>query len=232
MKSNNHLYNKIDPLYLAVDCIIFGFDGNDLKVLLIKRGFEPETGKWSLMGGFINKNESIEDGTKRVLQNLTGLKNIFMKQLYAFGETNRDPVARTVSVAYYALINIHDYDKELVKEHGASWFTINKIPQLIFDHGEMLSTAVEALKKDAKYSPVRFELLPEKFTLPQLKRLYDCIMGKNHDVRNFSKKILATGMLIKLKEKDNNSSKKGAFLYRFDKKRYKKLKDEGFLFIS
>jgi 8-oxo-dGTP diphosphatase len=226
------LYKDIHPVYLAVDCIIFGFDGNDLKVLLIKRGFEPEIGKWSLMGGFINKNESIDDGAKRVLQNLTGLKNVFMKQLYIFGDIGRDPVARTVSVAYYALINIHDYDKTLVKKHGAHWFRISEVPKLIFDHKEMMTKAIEALKKDAKYSPVRHELLPEKFTLPQLKRLYDCIMGKEHDVRNFSKRILLTGMLIKLKEKDSNSSKKGAFLYRFDKKRYNTLKDEGFLFIS
>jgi 8-oxo-dGTP diphosphatase len=231
MKKND-LYKKIDTVYLAVDCIIFGFDGNDLKLLLIKRGFEPEIGKWSLMGGFVNKNESIEEGAQRVLEKLTGLKNIFMKQLHVFGETSRDPVARTVSVAYYALINIRDYDKGLVKKHGAHWFTIKEIPRLIFDHSEMISKSIEALRKDAKYSPVRFELLPEKFTLPQLKRLYDLIMGKEHDVRNFSKKILATGMLIKLKEKDNITSKKGAFLYRFDKKRYKELKDEGFLFIS
>jgi 8-oxo-dGTP diphosphatase len=230
--SSNNLYKNIDPLYLAVDCIIFGFDGNDLKVLLIKRGFEPEKGKWSLMGGFINKDESVDDGAKRVLHNLTGLEDIFMKQLHVFGEIGRDPVARTVSVSYYALVNIHDYDNKLVREHEAHWFTVNKIPDLIFDHKEMITKAIESLKKDAKYSPVRFELLPKKFTLPQLKRLYDCIMGKDHDVRNFSKKILSTGMLIKLNEKDNNSSKKGAFLYRFDKKRYKTLKDEGFLFIS
>jgi len=171
MNNNKLLYKNIDPVYLAVDCIIFGFDGNDLKLLLIKRGFEPEIGKWSLMGGFVNKDESIEEGAQRVLEKLTGLKNIFMKQLHIFGETGRDPVARTVSVAYYALINIHDYDKGLVKEHGARWFTIKGIPRLIFDHSEMISKAIEALRKDAKYSPVRFELLPEKFTLPQLKRL-------------------------------------------------------------
>jgi 8-oxo-dGTP diphosphatase len=230
--NKKNLYEKNDKVYLAVDCIIFGFDGNNLKVLLIKRGMEPETGKWSLMGGFIKKNESTDDGAKRVLKNLTGLKDIFMKQLYAFGEIKRDPVARTVSVAYYALINIHNFDKNPVNEHGAHWFPIDEIPKVIFDHKEMITLAIEALKKEAKYSPVRFELLPEKFTLPQLKRLYDCIMGKDHDVRNFSKKILSTGMLIKLKEKDNNTSKKGAFLYRFDKKRYKALQNEGFLFIS
>ena len=230
--TKQNLYKNFDPVYLAVDCIIFGFDGNDLKVLLIKRGMEPEIGKWSLMGGFIHKNESIEDGAKRILQKLTGLKNVFMKQLHIFGDVDRDPVARTVSVAYYALINIHDYEKTLVKEHGAHWFRLDEVPKLIFDHKEMMASAIEGLKKDARYSPVRFELLPEKFTLPQLKRLYDGIMGKKHDVRNFSKKILTTGMLIKLKEKDIISSKKGAFLYRFDKKRYKTLKDEGFLFVS
>jgi len=226
MKEKKNLYNDYHQVYLAVDCIIFGFDGSDLKVLLIKRGIEPEVGKWSLMGGFIDKNESIESGAKRVLHKLTGLENIFMKQLYVFGEPGRDPVARTVSVAYYALINILNYDEKLVREHGAHWFPINEIPKLIFDHRAMMDKALSALKEDVKTRPIGFELLPEKFTLPQLKRLYDCISGKEHDVRNFSKKILATNMLKKLKEKDYSSSKKGAFLFRFDKNRYKTLQEK------
>lgn len=230
MKGKN-FYSNQDQLYVAVDCIIFGFDGTDLKILLIKRGFEPEAGKWSLMGGFVNQDKSIDHEAKRVLYSLTGLSDIFMKQLYIFGNPDRDPVARTVSVAYYALINIHNYNEKLLKDHGARWFPINKIPSLIFDHSAMIDKAIWALKEDARTRPIGFELLPEKFTLPQLKRLYDCIMEQEHDVRNFSKKILTTGILKKLEEKDFSSSKKGAYLYRFDKKRYKILQNEGLTFI-
>lgn len=226
-----HNYSNHDQMYVAVDCIIFGFDGSDLQILLIKRGFEPEAGKWSLMGGFVNQDKSIDEEAKRVLRSLTGLSDIFMKQLYVFGNTKRDPVARTISVAYYALINIHNYNEKLVRDHGAHWFPLDEIPSLIFDHREMIDKAILALREDARTRPIGFELLPEKFTLPQLKRLYDCIMEQEHDVRNFNKKIFATGTLKKLKEKDFSSSKKGAYLYRFDKNRYKALQKEGLAFI-
>jgi 8-oxo-dGTP diphosphatase len=160
MKNSKNLYADYYQAYLAVDCIIFGFDGDGLKVLLVKRAMEPEVGKWSLMGGFIDKNESIESGAKRVLYKLTGLENIFMKQLYVFGEPTRDPVARTISVAYYALINILNHNERLVKEHGAHWFPISEIPKLIFDHREMMDKALLALKEDVKNRPIGFELLP------------------------------------------------------------------------
>lgn len=226
-----NLYSNQDQMYLAVDCIIFGFDGENLKILLVKRGMEPEIGKWSLMGGFVRANRSIEEEAKRILKSLTGLSDIFMKQLFTFGEVKRDPVARTISVAYYALINIHNYNHKLVRDHGAHWFPVNGVPKLIFDHKEMIDQAMTALREDTMKRPIGFELLPEKFTLPQLKKLYDSIMGKKHDVRNFSKKILATGMLKKLGEKDHSTSKKGAFLYRFDKNKYRRLRNEGFTFI-
>jgi 8-oxo-dGTP diphosphatase len=230
MKGGNY-YSNHDQMYVAVDCIIIGFDGNGLQILLIKRGFEPEAGKWSLMGGFVDQDKSIDEEAKRVLHSLTGLSDIFMKQLYVFGNTKRDPVARTISVAYYALINIHNHNEKLFKDHGARWFPINKIPSLIFDHKEMIGKAIWALKEDARTRPIGFELLPEKFTLPQLKRLYDCILQQEHDVRNFTKKILATGVLKNLEEKDFSSSKKGAYLYRFDKNRYKALQKEGLTFV-
>lgn len=224
-------YSKYQKIHLAVDCIIFGFDGTTLKILLVKRGLEPEIGKWSLMGGFVRENQSIDDEAMVVLKKLTGLSNIFMKQLYVYGEVNRDPISRVASVVYYALINIHTHDKNLLKEHGAQWFPVNQIPELIFDHKEMVNKALSALKADTQSRPIGFELLPKNFTIPQLKTLYDCITGKNHDVRNFSKKILSTGMLKKLDKKDFSTSKKGAYLYSFDSKRYQKLQKEGFTFV-
>ena len=199
-------YKNHKHVLVALDCIIFGFDKNELKLLLIKRDFEPEMGKWSLMGGFLQSNESLDEGAGRILNNLTGLKNIYLEQLHSFGEVNRDPVERTISVAYYSLIDIHSHDKELVKQNSASWFSLNEIPDLIFDHEKMVNSALKMLRSKASHQPVGFELLPEKFTLPELQKLYEGIYSTSLDKRNFRRRILAMDVLIKTEEKEKKYS--------------------------
>jgi len=223
-------YPHADHLLVAVDCIIFGFDKNQLKLLLTKRALEPEKGNWSLIGGFVGKNESLDDAAERILFKLTGLKNIYMEEVKAFSETARDPVERTISIAYYALIKANRNIK-LSEEYGAQWLPINTVPSLIFDHFQMVTAAMKKLKTMAKHQPIGFELLPKKFTIPQLRSLYEAIYEKKLDKRNFSRKILAMDLLEKLDEKDKRNSKKGAFLYRFDKKRYIELVKNGLNFV-
>jgi len=224
-------YKSHDRILIAVDCIIFGFDGSQLKALLIKRGFEPEKGKWSLMGGFINKNESGEDAAARILLKLTGLKNVYMEQIHCFSNVDRDAAGRVISIAYFALINILEYSDQLLTDHEAKWFPLNKMPQLIFDHKDMVMKAKERLQDKVANHPIGFELLPGKFTLPQLQSLYEAIYESPLDKRNFTRKILSLGILNKLSEKEKESSRKGAFYYVFDKTKYKKLHQEGVRFI-
>ncbi len=223
-------YKEYDHHLVALDCIIFGFDAGELKLLLLKRKFEPAKGEWSLMGGFLSKSESLDDAASRILNQLTGLTNIYMKQLNAFGDVARDPGARTISVAYYALVKIDDNDRLLAETHGAEWISINKLPALIFDHSRMVQKAMEALRRRTSREPIGFELLPVKFTLPQLQSLYESICQEQLDKRNFRKQILETGLLVKLNEKDKDSSKKGAFYYKFDHKKYQKFAEQGFMF--
>lgn len=213
-------YISEDKVLLAVDCIIFGFDNDDLKILLIQRDFEPEKGKWSLIGGFLKKDEILNKAAMRILDNYTGLQDIYMEQLYAFSEINRDPVERTISVAYYALINIENHNKELIKNYHAEWFSVSKAPKLIFDHDNMLSHAIRRLRYKTSIKPIGFELLPEKFTMRQLLKLYEAILSKELDKRNFISKINSLDILIKLEEKDMMSSRKGSYLYMFDKDKY------------
>lgn len=213
-------YSTEDKVLLSVDCIIFGFDSEGLKILLIKRGFEPEKGKWSLMGGFLKKEESLNSAATRVLNHYTGLQNVYMEQLYAFSEVDRDPVDRTISVAYYALINIENHNTEIIKNYHAEWFNISNMPKLIFDHNEMVDHAMRRLRYRTSTKPVGFELLPEKFTMRQLLELYEAILDKSLDKRNFISKINSLDILIKLEEKDMLSSRKGSYLYMFDKEKY------------
>ena len=224
-------YKSQDRILVAVDCIIFGFDGKQLQALLIKRGFEPEKGKWSLMGGFVNKDESVESAATRVLNHLTGLTNIYMEQLYCFGDVDRDTAGRVVSVAFFALINIAEYSDQLQANHEARWFTLNKIPALIFDHRQMVMKAKERLQQKVANHPVGFELFPEKFTLPQLQNLYEAIYEGPIDKRNFTRKILSLEILNRLNEKNKTSSRKGAFYYVFDKRKYSQLNQVGVKFI-
>jgi ADP-ribose pyrophosphatase YjhB (NUDIX family) len=225
------LYEKHERILVAVDCIIFGFDGNKLQALLIKRGFEPEKGKWSLMGGFVGQHESAEEAAARVLYQLTGMKNIYMEQLSCFSDVNRDTAGRVISIAFFALINKRDYSTQLELEHEAKWFPLNEVPKLIFDHNKMLDSARKRLQEKVVHHPIGFELLPTKFTLPQLQSLYEAIYETPLDKRNFTKKVLSLGILNKLAEKEKETSRKGAFYYVFDSDRYSKLQANGVKFI-
>ncbi|MFS8617922.1 MAG: NUDIX domain-containing protein [Solitalea sp.] len=213
-------YSGQQRLLLAADCIIFGFDGRDIKLLLIQRGFEPARGKWSLMGGFVQPGESADESAHRILRQLTGLDGVYMEQLHTFSVPDRDPVERTVSVAYFALIDINKYQQQLSDEYHAEWFHLKKIPELIFDHRQMVEMARKRLQYKAALHPLLFELLPEKFTIPQLMHLYEGIYDTTFDKRNFSRKLLSTGLLIKQDEKDKSSSRKGAYYYILDQQRY------------
>lgn len=212
-------YSEQTKVLVAIDCIVFGFDGTELKILLIKRGFEPKKGHWSLAGEFVKPGENFEKAASRILKELTGLKGVYMEQLHAFGEPNRDPVERTLSIAYFALIDIQKYQKQLSDDYHAEWFPLKKIPKLVFDHGTMVDMAKRKLRRKASYNPVLFELLPEKFTIPLLHSLYESVYAKKMDKRNFSRKLMSERLLIKQKEKEKERSKKGAFYYKLDKKR-------------
>jgi len=215
-------YQKQTRLLAAVDCIIFGFDGQKLKILLIQRDFEPEKNNWSLMGGFIQATESADEAAVRVLKKLTGLEGVYLEQLYAFSEPERDPIERTLSIAYFALIDSNQYQKQISDEYHPEWFPLDKIPELIFDHKKMVTMAREKLRYKASLHPILFELLPQKFTLPLLQSLFEDVFETTFDTRNFSRKLMSTNLLLKQKEKDKENSKKGAFFYKLDKKHYKK----------
>jgi ADP-ribose pyrophosphatase YjhB (NUDIX family) len=223
-------YANIDKFHLAVDCVIFGFDEDRLKLLLYKRDFEPEKGKWSLMGGFLTNNETLDDAAYRVLARITGLRNIFMEQLSAFSDIHRDKAARVISIGYYSLINIHDYDINLLRQYGAEWFNIDELPELIFDHAEIVEKSLRRLKRKAKTQPIGFELLPENFTITQLKNLYEAIYQRKLEPANFRRKFMSMDLLDQLPIKDKSNSRKGAFLYAFNKEKYENLTARGFAF--
>ncbi|MCC6723946.1 MAG: NUDIX hydrolase [Saprospiraceae bacterium] len=227
--ATTYQYHAEDKVLLAVDCIIFGFDQEDLKILLIKRGFEPEKGKWSLVGGFLKKEETLEDAATRILKSYTGLDDIYMEQVDTFSEVNRDPVERTVSTAYYALINIKEHSISN-KQFSANWFSVSKAPHLIFDHDKMVQHALRRLRNRAATEPIGFDLLPEKFTMRQLQKLYEAIWDTQFDKRNFINKIHAMNILDKLAEKDMTTSRKGSFLYKFDAEKSKAQNDKSFDF--
>jgi len=215
-------YPQVSTYHVAIDCIVFGFDGQQMQLLLIKRGLEPMKGKWSLMGGFVQPDESTDDAANRVLKQLTGLEGIYLEQLHSFSAPDRDPFARTISIAYSALIDIKQYQQQLTDDYQAAWFSMKEIPSLIFDHNQMVKMARQRLRYKAASHPVLFELLPQKFTLPVLQNLFEDVYETEFDKGNFSRKMLSTGLLLKQTDKDKTGSKKGAFYYKLDKKHYKK----------
>ena len=221
-------YAQEQHILLAVDCILFGFDGKDLKILLIKRGFEPEKNKWSLMGGFLRREESLDEAANRILKQLTGLEGIYMEQLHTFSDINRDPEERTVSVTYFALIDVNLYEQQINDDYHAEWFLLSKKPRLIFYHDDMVRMAQKQLRYKAALHPVLFELLPPRFTIPQLQKLYEGVYDTFFDNRNFTRKLMSTGLLLKQNGKDKSASKKGAFYYKLDKRKYR-VKQEAFL---
>lgn len=223
-------YQQEVQFYVAVDCIILGFNKNELNVLLYKRKFEPLKGQWSLMGGFVKSGESINEAASRVLTECTGIDDLFMEQVGAYGEVSRDLGERVISVAYYSLINMDKFSSEVLEEYNAAWVKISDLPNLIFDHAKMITDTLSILKRKAATRPVGFNLLPEKFTLPQLQSLYEAIYQTALDKRNFRKKLNSMDILEKLEEKDKKSSKRGAFFYTFNKEKYDKLLEDGFYF--
>ncbi|WP_421944122.1 NUDIX hydrolase [Pedobacter sp.] len=214
-------YINQTPVLVAVDCIIFGYDGNELKLLVIKRAIEPVKDKWSLMGGFIGNDEDLDGAAKRILLELTGLHDVYLEQLNAYGSPDRDPIERTISVVYFALIDINKYSAQINDQYHAEWFKVTDVPELIFDHNEMVKAAMDKIRYQAALHPILFELLPKKFTIPQLQNLYEQVYDSPIDNRNFIRKITASGLLIKQTEKDKSSSRRGAFYFKLDRQKHK-----------
>ena len=215
-------YDDKDRFLVAMDCIIFGFSEGELSLLLIKRKIEPAKGQWSLMGGFLRENESIDEGAKRVLNELTGLDNVYMEQVRTFGEVERDPGERVLSVAYYSLVKIEESDQERLVDHNAYWIKINELPELIFDHGQMVELARDVMRQKASTEPIGFNLLPDLFTLTQLQSLYEAIYGTVLDKRNFRKRVAEMDYIVKTDKIDKTGSKRGASLYKFNDRIYQK----------
>ena len=213
-------YGEHSKVWVSVDCIIFGFDEGKLRILIGKRQMDPGRGEWSLYGGFVRSDENIDEAANRVLYDLTGLRNVYMRQVGAFGSVDRDPGERVISIAYYALINVNDYEDRLRKEHGVEWVNIDDIPHLYSDHNEMVRKALKLMRQKIKTEPIGFRLLPSLFTLTQLQHLYEAIHGEELDKRNFRKRIKEMDFIEKTELIDKKGSKRGASLYRFNKRIY------------
>lgn len=224
MKNKTYCYEYPRPA-VTTDNVIFGFDQKELKILLIQRGIDPYKGKWALPGGFLNEDEDADAGARRELEEETGLKDVYPEQLYTYTSVNRDPRHRTISIAYYTLVKSEEHTARPGDDaQKAQWFAVSEIPELAFDHKEIIQTGLERLKIKIKYKPIGLELLPEKFTLSDLQLLYDSILQKTSDRNNFEKRILKAGLLTNLNEKDHE----GAGLYSFNRKKYKELSEQGF----
>lgn len=216
---------------ITIDCVIFGFDNGILEVLLVEHAEGISKGKWALPVGWIKKKESIDDAAHRLLADLTGLNNIYLEQLKAFGEPNRFPLRRVITIGYYALIKKEDYNiKAGFTASDAKWYRINEIPNLIYDHNEILNYSLTHLRNRVRQAPIGFNLLPEKFTLLQLMHLYEEILGVEMDKSNFRRKILHMKLLVALDEKQQDVSHRAAKLYKFDPAIYDKLTKKGFNF--
>ena len=214
-------YQQYPKVLVAVDCIIFGFDEGQLRILVGKRKMDPGRGEWSLYGGFVNTDESIDEAANRVMLELTGLRNLYIRQVGAFGRVDRDPGERVISIAYYALINVKDYDKALREQHNLEWVNIQDMPTLYSDHNEMVRRARKMMRQKISSEPIGFNLLPNLFTLTQLQKLYEAVMGEEVDKRNFRKRIKEMDFIEKTELIDKENSKRGASLYRFNKRVYK-----------
>ncbi len=224
------IYDVQQKILVAVDCIIFGFDSENLKLLLFRRKVDPLRGSWSLIGAFIKNDLSISDGAKQILLESTGLENVYLEELKTYGDIDRDPGRRVISIAYFSLIRIDGFNKKIVEQYDARWFDLNEIPELILDHGKMVEDAIVKLKDRARHQPIGFNLLPEYFTIIELQKLYESIYQKELDSRNFRKKITSFDILTKTDRKDKSGSKKGAFLYKFNKDKFDKFIAEGYNF--
>ena len=213
-------YGEHSKVLVSVDCIVFGFEGDKLKLLIVRRQMDPGRGEWSLYGGFVGAKECLEDAANRVLLELTGLKKLYMRQVGAFGAIDRDPGERVISVAYCALINVNDYDDSLRIQHGLEWVNLEDMPKLYSDHNEMVGKAIGMLRRRINTEPLSFNLLPDLFTLTQLQKVYEAVLGEEIDKRNFRKRIKQIDFIEKTELIDKLTSKRGAALYRFNKKVY------------
>jgi hypothetical protein len=223
-------YQHEHRLLVSVDCIILGFRNGALHVLIIKRKYEPLRGERSLMGGFVHQNESLDDTVSRVVAEYTGVENMYMEQIGAYGDVSRDPGERVISVVYYALIDMEQFDENLKTRHKAEWMPLDRVGRLIFDHNRLLADTIRILRRRTASRPIGFNLLPEKFTLPQLQSLYEAIYQHPLDKRNFRKKVFEMDVLERLSEKDKSSSKRGAYYYKFNKEKYDRRLESGFDF--
>lgn len=216
---------------LTVDCVVFGLDDVELKAMLIQRGQEPYLGMWALPGGFVRVAETLDEAARRELEEETGLHQVFLKQLYTFGEVHRDPRERVVSVAYYALVKLSDHRVQAATDaREAAWFGVHEVPSLAFDHAGILQMGLVRLRGKLRYQPIGFELLPKKFTLSQLQHLYELVLERELDKRNFRKRVLATDLLIETDEVQQDVAHRAARLYRFDERKYRRLAKAGFNF--
>jgi len=228
----SHTYEYARPS-VTVDCVVFGLDldAEDLKILLIQRSGKPFAGMWALPGGFVDMDETLEQAAKRELQEETGISRLYLEQLYTFGDPGRDPRDRVITVAYYALVKLTDHTiKADTDASDVAWFGVSDLPRLAFDHAKIVATALGRLKGKVRYQPIGFELLPAKFTLSQLQRLYEVVLERELDKRNFRKKILGMGLLVETSEIQKDVAHRAARLYRFDEERYRRLVQKGFNF--
>ena len=223
----NQYYLNTSKFLVAADCIIFGFRDKELHILLTRRPVEPEAGEWSLMGGFVSENESLEDAAKKVLFDYTQQRGIYMEQVNAYGDIDRDSGGRVISVAFYALVRLEEFDTTLAQKFDARWTNIKELPQLVFDHNKMVQDALTLLRFKVSMQPIIFKFFDEKFTLPALQDLYEAIYQHPIDKRNFRKKLASMNVLDKLDEKETVSSKRGAFYYTFSEKKYNEYLESG-----
>lgn len=223
-------YKDNEKFLVAVDSIILGFRDNELHALIARRPFEPMIGEWSLMGGFVRANEGANEAAIRVVKEFTGISDIYLEQVGTYGDPTRDLGERVISVAYYALVNIENFDTSLAAKFDARWVKISSLPQLVFDHNKMVRDTMHQLQRRAAVKPIGFNLLSELFTLPTLQCLYESIYQEKIDKRNFRKKLMSMDILEKLDEKDKSASKKGAFYYKFNKEKYDHLLEQGLHF--
>ena len=226
MENKKYTYKYPHPS-VTTDCVIFGFDGNKLKVLLVERGVGPFKGKWALPGGFLKMDESAEEGALRELKEETGLTGAYVRQFHTFTAPDRDPRERVITIAYYALVRLQDVQggDDAAK---AQWFSLDEVPALAFDHDQILRKAERALRKQIHFEPIGFELLPEKFTMKALQQLYEAILNVKFDRRNFYNKMLHMGLLNRLGETIQGQGRKDAILYTFNPQMYEEMKQKGF----
>ncbi len=226
----NYRYKYPRPA-VSADCVVFGLDADNLKVLLIQRRKSPFQGDWALPGGFVEIDEDLDSAARRELKEETGLSKVYLEQLYTFGEVERDPRGRVITVAYFALVNLPRHTVRAASDASrAVWFSMSDLPALAFDHEEILSVGYQRLKNKVRYQPIGFELLPAKFTLRQLQQMYEIILGRELDKRNFRRKILSMGILVELDQFESNVARRAARLFRFDRRAYRRLTKHGFNF--